>query len=225
VAATAARLLAPSGGKVVAFTAVPREGYDLPGLKDRIGDEGPLAALTAAMHPNVEHVMIRSGQGSPLDALDRSFFLFERPILNICNNVWVSSINDEVRRRGLTVLLSGQLGNMSVSYNGGELLAELVGAGQWIQGDRLARGTHGVATANCRGSVPPCTDRAGGPRPRHCAHERACRELADAKHHHPMANGPWPSRPAKLRPSSQNDRGIPLGWLCIRSTAALSEPQ
>jgi asparagine synthase (glutamine-hydrolysing) len=73
-----------------------------------------------------------------LDFLDRSFFLFERPIMNICNNVWVSSINDEVRRRKLTVLLTGQLGNMSVSYNGGELLAELVGAGQWIQWMRTA---------------------------------------------------------------------------------------
>jgi asparagine synthase (glutamine-hydrolysing) len=138
VAATAARLLASSGGKVVAFTAVPRERYDLPVIEDRIGDEGPLAALTAAMHPNIEHVMIRSGHRSPMDALDRSFFLFERPVLNICNNVWMSSINDEVRRRKLTVLLTGQLGNMSVSYDGGELLAELVGAGQWIQWARTA---------------------------------------------------------------------------------------
>jgi asparagine synthase (glutamine-hydrolysing) len=138
VAATAARLLAPSGGKVVAYTAVPRQGYDVPVLKDRIGDEGPLAALTAAMHPNIEHVMVRSGHRSPLDGLDRNFFLFERPHLNICNNVWVSNINDEVRRRKLTVLLTGQLGNMSVSYDGGELLAELVGAGQWIQWARTA---------------------------------------------------------------------------------------
>jgi asparagine synthase (glutamine-hydrolysing) len=156
VAATAARLLAPSGGKVVAFTAVPRAGYDLPVPKYEIGDEGPLAALIAAMHPNIEHVLIRSGHRSPLDGLDRSFFLYDRPVLNICNNVWGSAINDEARRRKLTVLLTGQFGNMSLSYDGRELLAELVRAGRWMQWGRTAasivrarhRRLRGVMTAS-----------------------------------------------------------------------------
>jgi asparagine synthase (glutamine-hydrolysing) len=133
VAATAARLLAPSGGKVVVFTAVPREGYELPAPNNQIGDEGPLAALTAGKHPNMEHVLVRSGHRSPLDGLDRSLFLFERPVLNLCSNVWSSTINDEARRRRLGVLLTGQMGNLSVSYDGSELLAELVRDRQWIK--------------------------------------------------------------------------------------------
>jgi asparagine synthase (glutamine-hydrolysing) len=133
VATTAARLLAPSGGKVIAFTAVPRAGYDLPVPERRIGDEGPLAAATAAMHTNIEHVLIRSDHRSPLDTLDRYFFLFERPVLNLCNAVWLSAINDEVRARRLTVLLEGVMGNMTISYDGSELLAELMRSGQWIR--------------------------------------------------------------------------------------------
>ena len=39
--ATAARLLAPSGKKVIAFTGVPRKGYDGPAPRNRIIDEGP----------------------------------------------------------------------------------------------------------------------------------------------------------------------------------------
>ena len=74
VATTAARLLAPSGGKVVAFTAVPRAGYDGPVPKRRLGDEGLLAAATAAMYTNIEHVLVRSGARTPLDTLDREFF-------------------------------------------------------------------------------------------------------------------------------------------------------
>jgi asparagine synthase (glutamine-hydrolysing) len=66
VTATAARLLAGSGGRVTAFTAVPRANYDLPVPRGRIGDEGPLAALTAAMYPNLEHILVRTGEGSPL---------------------------------------------------------------------------------------------------------------------------------------------------------------
>jgi asparagine synthase (glutamine-hydrolysing) len=133
VGTTAARLLAPSGGKVVAFTAVPRPGYNLPAPKRRIGDEGPLAAATAAMYTNIEHVLIKSGDRTPLDTLDREIFLLDRPLFNLCNLVWVRAINDEVRARKLGVLLTGGMGNVTISYDGSELLAELIRSGQWIR--------------------------------------------------------------------------------------------
>lgn len=133
VATTAARLLAPSGGKVIAFTAVPRADYDIPALQRRFGDEGPLAAATASLYPNIEHVLVRSGNRSPLERLDRYFFLFDRPVLNLCNYVWMSAINDEVSALKLSVLLTGDMGNLTISYNGGEFLAELLRSGQWIK--------------------------------------------------------------------------------------------
>ena len=133
VAATAARLLAPDGGKVVAFTAVPREGYDGPCPNRGVQDEGPLAAATAAMYPNMEHVLIRAGHLSPLAELDDAFFLFERPLLNLCNRVWVSAIDRAARARGLNVLLTGQSGNMSLSYGGLDLLPDLLGRGRLIR--------------------------------------------------------------------------------------------
>src|SRR5262249_15519317 len=77
VAAHAARLLARSG-RVIGFTAVPREGYDGPAPRNRVVDEGTHAAATAALHPNMQHVLVRSGGRSPLDDLDRSFWLFDR---------------------------------------------------------------------------------------------------------------------------------------------------
>jgi len=36
VAATAARLLAPTGGRVIAYTGVPRAGYDGPSPPGRV---------------------------------------------------------------------------------------------------------------------------------------------------------------------------------------------
>jgi asparagine synthase (glutamine-hydrolysing) len=137
VATTAARLLAPSGGKVIAFTAVPRAGYDLPVPKRRLGDEGPLAATTVAIYPNIEHVLIRNGDQSPLDAFDQHFFLFDRPVLNPCNSGWDAAINNEVGARKLTVLLTAGMGNMTISYHGSQLLAELVRSGQWIRWARV----------------------------------------------------------------------------------------
>lgn len=131
VAATAASILAPTGGRVTAFTSVPRKGYDRPAPNRRIGNEGPLAAATAAMHQNIEHVLIHSDGRSPFDALERNFFLFERPMLNLCNGVWINAINDAARDRKLSVVLNGQMGNMSISYNGIELLPELLMARRW----------------------------------------------------------------------------------------------
>jgi asparagine synthase (glutamine-hydrolysing) len=133
VTATAARLLAADGGKVVAFTAVPREGYEGRAPPNHIIDEGPLAAATAAMHPNIEHVLIRTGHVSPLDQLDRDFFLYERPTLNLCNAVWSRAINAAARDRKLGIMLTGQAGNMTVSYSGLEFLAELVRSGRVIR--------------------------------------------------------------------------------------------
>jgi asparagine synthase (glutamine-hydrolysing) len=139
VAVTAARLLAPTRRRVVAFTAVPRQGYNGPAPRNRIVDEGPHAAATAAQYPNMEHVLIRSHSRSPLDDLDRSFYLFDRPILNICNSVWGISICDAARERKLNILLRGSAGNMGLSYNGLELLAELFCTGKWLTWLREAR--------------------------------------------------------------------------------------
>jgi asparagine synthase (glutamine-hydrolysing) len=133
VAATAARLLAPSSQRVIAFTAVPREGYAGPNRPGFIIDEGSHAAATAAMYPNMEHVLVRSPGRSPLDDLDSNFLLCERPITNICNyNIWIHSINDAARERNLSVMLTGDAGNLGLSYVGLELLPELFRNGKWL---------------------------------------------------------------------------------------------
>lgn len=135
VTATAARLLAPGGGRLTAFTAVPREGYDGRGHPEAILDEGPHAASVAAMYPNIDHVLVPGG-GSPIADLDRHFFLHERPVLNLCNSVWANRIQDLARERGLRILLTGQRGNMSISFDGMPFLTQLAASGRFM---RLAR--------------------------------------------------------------------------------------
>ena len=98
VAATAARLLAPSGRRMFAFTCVPRAGYKGPVPPDAIIDEGPSAAATAALYPNMEHVLVRNEGRSPLADLDRKFYMLEQPC-NICPAGWTHSLNKAVRDR------------------------------------------------------------------------------------------------------------------------------
>ncbi|MGZ8296004.1 MAG: asparagine synthetase B family protein [Allosphingosinicella sp.] len=135
VAATTARLMAAAGGRVTAFTGVPREGYDASAVKNAFTDESPYAAEVAAMYPNMDHVIVRNG-GSPFADLDRNFFIYERPVLNLCNSVWMHRIMDGARERGLRILLSGNRGNMSFSYDGMPLLTQLLSSGRL---GRLAR--------------------------------------------------------------------------------------
>ena len=132
VTATAARLLDASGDRVTAFTAVPEPGFDRRGLPRCIPDEGALAAATAALYPNIEHVLVRAGGRSPFEALDRNFFLYERPYPNICNEVWLDAINDAAKERRLKILLDGQMGNMGFSWTGLTSLAEQLGGGRLL---------------------------------------------------------------------------------------------
>jgi asparagine synthase (glutamine-hydrolysing) len=85
------------------------------------------------MYPNMEHVLVRSPDRSPFDDLDRSLLLFDRPVLNICNVGWSNAIYDAARERKLTVLFSGSMGNIGLSYKGMALLPELFLHGRWIQ--------------------------------------------------------------------------------------------
>ncbi len=114
VTATAARLLGPAGGRVSAITSVPREGYREPPARDWYIDEGPLAASVAALHSNIEHVLIRFAAVSPLEDIERSFFLYDRPLVNPCNHVWHRAILDDAKRRGHSILLTASLGNGSI---------------------------------------------------------------------------------------------------------------
>ncbi len=151
VAATAARLLGPTGGRVVAFTAAPREGYAGGAPPGRHGDESAGAAATATLHANIEHVIVRGSGRSPLEDLDRDMALGGRPVLNPCNQVWWNDINAAARARGVRVLLTGDFGNLGLTEDGQDALPELAAAGQWRTWLRLALATRRSGTLRWRG--------------------------------------------------------------------------
>jgi asparagine synthase (glutamine-hydrolysing) len=138
VVVTAARLLADTPKRIVAYTAAPHhtpQTYQT----HHFSDESALAAETAAMYPNVEHVVIRS-DAPTLAALDRTVDLYPEPIPNLCNMVWVDAINAAVQRRGIRVLLEGTMGNLSISASGVAALPSLARRGRLLAWARLGRG-------------------------------------------------------------------------------------
>jgi asparagine synthase (glutamine-hydrolysing) len=150
VTATAARL----AESVVAFTSVPRHGFASTTSSELILDEGPLAAATATLYPNIKHVLLETEGKSPIDELERSFFLLDRPFLNLSNASWWNGINDTARREGISVMLTGSMGNLSFSYSGMEALPQLLRGGEFALASRLGRdllsnGFPFVAMAGC----------------------------------------------------------------------------
>ena len=70
------------------------------------------------MYPNMDHVLVRNG-GSPFAELDRYFFLYERPVLNLCNaRVDATGSWTSPGSAGFGSCSAAQRGNMSFSYDG-----------------------------------------------------------------------------------------------------------
>jgi asparagine synthase (glutamine-hydrolysing) len=130
---TSAALALEGSGRVHAFTSVP--GSDCPRIEGdpRLIDEGPIAAATASLYPNVDHVLVDAGGRSPFEDLDRNVFLFDQPAANLCNMPWIYRINDAARAAGLRVLLTGQAGNVGFSYEGLQLLPQLLRSGRLLR--------------------------------------------------------------------------------------------
>jgi asparagine synthase (glutamine-hydrolysing) len=148
VTATAARLQAQRHRRVTAFTSAPRAGYAVPYMKHRFGDESGHAAAVATLYDNIEHVVLRSDGRSPFENLDSDFHFYDKPLLNPCNAVWVRAIHSAARARGLRVMLVGETGNATISYQGIELFAELFASGRIVRWWReaLALRRRGLAT-------------------------------------------------------------------------------
>lgn len=152
VATTAARLLAGQG-EVFAFTAVPRAdygGYVPPG---RIGDEGPLAAATAARFANMRHRLVRIDDGSMIEEWERDFDLLERPLYNSVNQRWANAISAAACEEGVGVILTGSTGNSTISYSGMELFPELLRSGELRLLVREMRALVGGGHARWRGAL------------------------------------------------------------------------
>jgi asparagine synthase (glutamine-hydrolysing) len=131
VTAVAARLLGQQGKPLLAYTAVPREQFDGPVPRGRHGDEGPGASALAVRLPNIEHHLVRTKGITPLNSLEKDIQGLDRPPLNPANRVWLRAIQEAAQSRGAKVLLTGDMGNMTISYAGMEYLAKLLSNGEW----------------------------------------------------------------------------------------------
>lgn len=130
VAATAARLHMP--GRVHALTMAPPD--DTPRFEHPtiFGDERPQAAAVAAMYPNMAWEALSSTGLHPLDENPLRLFLpLAMPARGALNVGWYAPLFERARNLGARTVLTGGLGNMTLSWDGLCGLASLARRGKW----------------------------------------------------------------------------------------------
>ncbi|MBI2566919.1 MAG: asparagine synthase [Candidatus Schekmanbacteria bacterium] len=118
VAVTAARHLAAQGRALLAYTSVPIFDTSSSVSSDRFGDEQSLAELAARAAPGIQHLPLRSEAISVLEAIDRSVCIHASPLHASANAYWMTDIHAAAAAEGAAVVLTGQLGNATISWKG-----------------------------------------------------------------------------------------------------------
>ncbi len=143
IAAVAARFYQTTGKRLATFTEVPCAGFDGAIIDGRYADETPYVQAMARQQPNLDLNLIQTDGQFYLDDADRFFAAAETPFPNAANRVWYEAILQAAQMQGVSVLLEGGGGNLTISWRGDGLLAELVGAGRWTQAWREAQAMTG----------------------------------------------------------------------------------
>jgi asparagine synthase (glutamine-hydrolysing) len=132
----AAHELAQRGERLTALTWVPKRGIHVMPHRTRITDERHHAGAVAAQHPNIDHVLVQAQDAYPLSILSTFTDALGQPFLTPVRLPTFRATGDRLAELGCRVLLMGQHGNMTISYDGLTLLPTLLRRGRWLRGIR-----------------------------------------------------------------------------------------
>ena len=117
VAAFAAPFLEQQGRKLYSFTSVPqqKERAIVPG-QYAVEDERHYVELVQKFHPNLEPEYIVTDKGDLLAENRELLELLEVPFKAVLNLPWIYESYLLAAQKGCRILLSGQYGNITISY-------------------------------------------------------------------------------------------------------------
>jgi asparagine synthase (glutamine-hydrolysing) len=118
VMAIAARLEQERSERLIAFTSTPLSDPDSYTDRRRMGDERQLAQATARYAGSVDHHLVRSESVSPLTGIERMLWVHDEPGHAAANQFWITALLEAARQREVGALLTGQMGNATISWAG-----------------------------------------------------------------------------------------------------------
>lgn len=131
IAVVAADILAQSGRKLNTFTAVPAPGFHREEKPGRYFDETPYVRRIAEANPNIIPHFVSPTKGRILEQIAQQIRVAGAPVGGVVNGLWTMDILAAAKSAGHSVMLSGEMGNHTMSYHGYPLLAELLRTGRW----------------------------------------------------------------------------------------------
>jgi len=133
IAVIAADMLAADGNKLHTYTAVPEPEFTKEEIRGCYFDETPYVRQIAEANPNLVPHFIPPSKGSMLDQIADQVRLGGSPAGSILNGLWMMDILGAARSAGHDVLLGGEMGNITMSYDGYGLFTELLLTGRWLR--------------------------------------------------------------------------------------------
>jgi asparagine synthase (glutamine-hydrolysing) len=139
VAASAARILAPQS--LPTYTVEPPPGRTLAERGGWYDRERPYVDALAARYPNLQPHFCHSDDPASIELDPTAFFVAGgRPVINANHIGWFDPAYRTAQGNGHNVLLTGQSGNLTLSYSGMRGLGDLARAGRIDQLIRLLPG-------------------------------------------------------------------------------------
>jgi asparagine synthase (glutamine-hydrolysing) len=118
VTAMAAPILAAQGRPLTAYTSIPFFSPDGAG-KRKLGNEWDAAHATALLAgANVRHIAVDAAEYSVLGGIEHYLDFHDAPGHAAGNQFWVQAVTEIAARDGAALMLCGQMGNATVSWNG-----------------------------------------------------------------------------------------------------------
>jgi asparagine synthase (glutamine-hydrolysing) len=117
IAVTAASILRNESKRLGAFTSIPL--YDTkPYVGKRFGNELEYAEITSKFAGNIDLYHVTSLDYSPIQGIKRMLQIIPEPALAAANFYWILQLEQSAQIHGYNILLTGQLGNAGVSWQG-----------------------------------------------------------------------------------------------------------
>lgn len=139
IAVFAADELRRQGKRLAAFTGAPPRGSDPRVPPGSIADETPQVHALAERIGIMDVHEIRTEPAYFLSGIKNYFEDFEAPMRSASGRIWVEQLFAEAQSRGVDCLLTGGGGNLSISWDGSDLLAQQLKRGAWLPAWREAR--------------------------------------------------------------------------------------
>jgi asparagine synthase (glutamine-hydrolysing) len=146
VAVTAAAELRPEAKRLAGFTSVPMQDTTshVPG---RFANELPFAERTAAFAGNIDLFAVDASRHSPVSGIRQALRILGHPVHAASNLFWMLAVLQAARDQGCSVMLTGQLGNPVISWQGSVLSQSLAYQARTL-------GARGLAKARLKNAIP-----------------------------------------------------------------------